>query len=175
MRLRLTIHRCRAGAVHTPHVRLTLTGSDEGDHRRPAQILMLSGIGPADHLKKLGVPVLVDLSGVGSHLKDHIVVDLAYMDKTKSSLSFMQPANILMAFSALKAFFTYLISGKGPCTTNVSPDGGGYVRYTEVQNLFRSLRAWHSCDRTMRFSFRRNPTRKRARHKIRHRTQVRRI
>jgi choline dehydrogenase len=32
---------------------------------------MLSGIGPADHLKSFGIPVLADLSGVGQNLQDH--------------------------------------------------------------------------------------------------------
>ena len=35
------------------------------------QILMLSGIGPAAHLQEVGVPVQVDLPGVGENLQDH--------------------------------------------------------------------------------------------------------
>jgi choline dehydrogenase-like flavoprotein len=35
------------------------------------QLLMLSGIGPADHLRSLGIPVLADLPGVGQNLQDH--------------------------------------------------------------------------------------------------------
>ena len=35
------------------------------------QILMLSGVGPEDHLKSLGIPVLADLR-VGDNLQDHI-------------------------------------------------------------------------------------------------------
>lgn len=36
------------------------------------QLLMLSGIGPAAHLKNMGLPVLRDLPGVGQNLQDHI-------------------------------------------------------------------------------------------------------
>ena len=39
-------------------------------------ILMRSGIGPADHLKSVGLPVLVDLPGVGANLADHPGVDI---------------------------------------------------------------------------------------------------
>ena len=38
------------------------------------QLLMLSGIGPADTLKELGITALVDLPGVGRNLQDHIAV-----------------------------------------------------------------------------------------------------
>lgn len=34
-------------------------------------ILMRSGIGPADHLRAVGIPVLLDLPGVGANLADH--------------------------------------------------------------------------------------------------------
>ena len=35
------------------------------------QLLMLSGIGPAEHLEGVGIPVLLDSPGVGQNLKDH--------------------------------------------------------------------------------------------------------
>lgn len=36
-----------------------------------ARLLMLSGIGPADHLQEVGVPIRLNLPGVGSNLQDH--------------------------------------------------------------------------------------------------------
>jgi choline dehydrogenase len=38
------------------------------------RLLMLSGIGPADHLASLGIPVVADLQGVGRNLQDHLLV-----------------------------------------------------------------------------------------------------
>jgi choline dehydrogenase len=35
------------------------------------QLLMLSGVGPADHLREVGVEVVADLAGVGQNLRDH--------------------------------------------------------------------------------------------------------
>ncbi len=36
------------------------------------QILMLSGVGPAEHLKENGIELVHDLAGVGQNLQDHI-------------------------------------------------------------------------------------------------------
>ena len=35
------------------------------------QLLMLSGVGPADHLRDMGIPVIHELPGVGQNLRDH--------------------------------------------------------------------------------------------------------
>jgi choline dehydrogenase len=42
------------------------------------QLLLLSGIGPAAHLRELGIEVVVDLPGVGENLHDHLQVPLVY-------------------------------------------------------------------------------------------------
>jgi choline dehydrogenase len=42
------------------------------------QVLMLSGVGPADHLRSLGIPVTADLP-VGENLHDHLYVPLTYL------------------------------------------------------------------------------------------------
>lgn len=38
------------------------------------RLLMLSGIGPSDHLRFLDIPVVQDLAGVGNHLEDHLLL-----------------------------------------------------------------------------------------------------
>ncbi len=42
------------------------------------QLLQLSGVGPADLLKSLGIPVVADMPGVGSDLQDHLQVRMQY-------------------------------------------------------------------------------------------------
>ncbi len=47
------------------------------------KILLLSGIGPADELNEVGVPVVHDLSGVGKGLQDHLDAATIYKATTK--------------------------------------------------------------------------------------------
>jgi choline dehydrogenase-like flavoprotein len=42
------------------------------------QLLLLSGIGPAEHLRDHGIPVVLDRPGVGSNLQDHLQLRLIY-------------------------------------------------------------------------------------------------
>ena len=42
------------------------------------QVLMLSGIGPADELRDHGLDVVIDLPGVGKNLQDHVDCVMSY-------------------------------------------------------------------------------------------------
>jgi len=42
------------------------------------QLLMLSGVGPADHLKSHGIHVVQDLPGVGQNLQDHLEIHVKH-------------------------------------------------------------------------------------------------
>lgn len=77
-----------AGAVSTP------------------QLLMLSGIGPKDHLKKMGIEVKKDLA-VGKNLQDHLIVPIVFQfDKMKA-----EPESPLQVLDDL---YNYAIHRKGP-------------------------------------------------------------
>lgn len=70
---RVVVQNGHAVGVQTSNGRIV--GGDEvvlcaGAYGSPA-VLLRSGIGPPAHLHKLGIPVLVDLPGVGAHLLDH--------------------------------------------------------------------------------------------------------
>jgi choline dehydrogenase len=47
------------------------------------KLLMLSGIGPADHLKSLGIPVVADVAGVGKNFQDHLKLSIRWNGKTE--------------------------------------------------------------------------------------------
>lgn len=77
------------------------------------QILMLSGIGPADELTAHGIKVRVDLPGVGQNLQDHPVVSQKYLIDRKISLSkYMRPDRMAMVGAQWMATHT------GPGATN---------------------------------------------------------
>jgi len=48
------------------------------------QVLMLSGVGPGDHLSEMGIDVVQDLPGVGHDLQDHPAIGLEYYYKGNS-------------------------------------------------------------------------------------------
>lgn len=69
------------------------------------RLLMLSGIGPADQLRAHGIPVAVDLPGVGQNLQDHPQVAVGY--QALSDLPIAMTSNIGEAG-------LFLNSGVGP-------------------------------------------------------------
>jgi choline dehydrogenase len=76
------------------------------------QLLMLSGVGPAQHLTDLGIPVVHDLAGVGQSLQDH------YSAAIKLRCKFPITVNDIM-MNPLKMLWTgleYLVLRKGALT-----------------------------------------------------------
>src|SRR5215813_13966499 len=82
------------------------------------QLLMLSGIGPADYLRSLGITARCNLPGVGANLQDHPAVPVAY--------ECTQPVSLASAES-LANLVRYLAFKSGPLTSNVG-EGGGFIR-----------------------------------------------
>ena len=54
-------------------------------------ILMLSGVGPADHLRSFDIPVVDDLPGVGQNLRDHPLVWVTWRTKPEVPLDGLAP------------------------------------------------------------------------------------
>ncbi len=84
-----------------------------------SQILMLSGVGPAEHLKFVGVPVVANLPGVGSGLKDHASVDTRYASKYSDTLDYLSPETLKHHAQLTAALLQYKLSGTGPFTSNI--------------------------------------------------------
>ncbi|HYF28126.1 MAG TPA: GMC family oxidoreductase N-terminal domain-containing protein [Baekduia sp.] len=81
------------------------------------QILMLSGIGPADQLRSHGVDVAVDLPGVGENLQDHPFV-VGIWEATHGSLyGADKPKNLL----------EWVLRKTGPLTSSVA-EGFAFLR-----------------------------------------------
>ncbi len=80
------------------------------------QLLMLSGIGPADHIKSVGLRPLHDLPGVGGNLQDHL--DAAILQFCKASGVTYDRANQLWSL------FKYWKDKKGPGTSPIAETGG---------------------------------------------------
>jgi choline dehydrogenase len=80
-----------AGTVNTPH------------------LLMLSGLGPADHLVEHGIEVRVDLPGVGQNLQDHLLVRVEHDCTEPITLH-----RLLRGDRAAVALCQALATGSGP-------------------------------------------------------------
>jgi choline dehydrogenase-like flavoprotein len=87
-----------AGAYHSP------------------QLLMLSGVGPADELEALRMECRHDLP-VGHDLQDHLMLSFVVFTDRGSLISYATP----------EAFAQYESEGRGPVTSN-GGEGGAFVR-----------------------------------------------
>ena len=76
-------------------------------------LLMLSGIGPADHLRQHGIAVVHDLSGVGGNLQDHLEVHVQWGgDMAQSRNRYARPIPKVMAGAR------WFLSRDGVCASN---------------------------------------------------------
>jgi len=89
-----------AGAINTP------------------QLLMLSGLGPADHLREHSIAVLADLPDVGDNLQDHL--DICTLNGSTQKITYDH-------LNELGTGLRWLRHRDGPGSSNVA-EAGGFVR-----------------------------------------------
>jgi choline dehydrogenase len=89
-----------AGAINTP------------------QLLMLSGLGPADHLREHGIEILADLPDVGGNLQDHL--DICTLDGSKGKITYDH-------LNELVTGLRWWRHRDGPGSSNIA-EAGGFVR-----------------------------------------------
>lgn len=83
------------------------------------QLLMVSGIGPADHLREHGVTVHADLPQVGQNLQDHL--DICTLQHSTQRVTYDRASEVSTAFQ-------YFLRGhSGPGSSNIA-EAGAFVR-----------------------------------------------
>ena len=112
---RATGIRCVDGKVFAARAEVVLSGGAFGT----PQLLMMSGIGPADHLRSLGIDVLHDSPQVGGNLQDHLDFTICRATNDSELLGIVPSAfpQILRAIKPYK-------QGTGMLTSNVAEAGG---------------------------------------------------
>src|SRR5262245_30756633 len=95
---------CCGGSINTP------------------QILQLSGVGNSDELRKLNIPLVHHLPGVGENLQDHLEVYIQYACRQSVS---MYPYTIW--YNKPRVGLQWLFFRRGPAATNHF-EAGGFVR-----------------------------------------------
>lgn len=106
------------GAINSPH------------------LLMLSGIGPKDHLKEHGIDTKVDLPGVGQNLQDHATVILQYACKKSFPIHKVDQPHRKLATG-----IQWVFTRKGMATSNIWEAGGlikseANAEYPDIQYHF---------------------------------------
>jgi choline dehydrogenase len=95
------------------------------------QLLMLSGVGPADHLREHNIAVLADNPGVGANLSDHPMVPALWSaPKVRSLWERAGRSNLAR----------WQLTHTGPMTSNIA-EGGGFTR-TDPALLAPDIQ-WH--------------------------------
>lgn len=119
--LRIVVENGRAIGVETPEgviraeAEVILSSGAIGSPR----LLQLSGIGPADHLRGLGIPVLLDQPQVGANLQDHLdLFVIAECTGPHTYDRFAKPH--LSALAGLQ----YLLTRRGPVASSLFETGG---------------------------------------------------
>ncbi len=84
------------------------------------QILQLSGIGPAEHLRSMGIDVVLDKAAVGADLQDHIDYVSSFETRSKDFFGASLSGNLRMA----KAVIEHRLKRTGIMTTCFAEAGG---------------------------------------------------
>lgn len=109
------------------------------------RLLMLSGIGPAPHLREVGIDTKLDLAGVGQNLRDHIGYPVSYEATANSAPHYSLPAS-------LRWIFNYMISGGGGPLGRSYMEGCAFVRTSpglERPDLQFHFAPWSSLEPNM--------------------------
>ena len=114
------LHRDKPAVSHAKREVLLCSGAIASP-----QILQRSGVGPAKLLRQYGIPLVLDLPGVGANLQDHLEVYQQYECKQPVSLA---PALKLHNQPAIGAQWLFMGTGTGASNQF---EAGGFIRSDE--------------------------------------------
>ena len=105
--------------------------------------LLLSGIGPADQLREVGIPALVDLPGVGKNLRDHPELYVSWRTKEGFELDIRDPGvQVALRYTAmnsdLRNDMIVIMFGTRPISNSDSPSEDSAVSMLVMLALARS-------------------------------------
>lgn len=126
------LHEGRTKTAHAARETILAAGAIQSP-----QLLMLSGIGPADHLRGHGINVVADLPGVGQNLQDHLEAHLKFRCPHKG----MTKNKLLARHRIMIAGARWYLSKSGPAAGGPSRVGGFFrsgpdVGYPDIQFHF---------------------------------------
>jgi choline dehydrogenase len=116
----VALHYRRGGAEHVLRAEREIVLSG-GAYNTP-QLMLLSGIGPADELREVGIAVAHDLPGVGRNLQDHPSVALVWGAERKVTLT-----NDLRFDRLTRSVLEWMATGKGRIA-NMPVTANGFVK-----------------------------------------------
>ena len=116
----VAVEYARDGTVHLARARREVIVS--GGAINSPQLLMLSGVGDADALRRLDLPVVADLPGVGANLQDHIEI---YVQHACTQPVSLYPTQKPLAKLAIG--LQWLLTGTGAGASNHF-EAGGFIR-----------------------------------------------
>lgn len=102
------------------------------------QLLMLSGLGPAAHLKEHGIEVIADLPGVGENLQDHLECHLKFTCPHKG----MTKNHLMAQHRILLAGIQWYLFKNGPAATTHSRVGAFFKSSEEATHPDIQFHFW---------------------------------
>lgn len=117
------------------------------------QLLMLSGIGPQQHLRELGIPVVIDAAGVGQNLQDHFGGQITWKCRQPITMNDIMLSNRRKMMAGLR----WLLFRNGPLSIPAG-QAGLFTQVLEesgrpdVQFLFQSFSGGYYKDGLFKFS-----------------------
>ncbi|TMJ40009.1 MAG: FAD-dependent oxidoreductase [Alphaproteobacteria bacterium] len=127
----------RGGATHEARARreiILCAGSVGSPH-----LLLMSGVGPAEVLRRHGIAVVSDRAAVGRNLQDHLCYDFTYRTHAPSL------NNVLRSWHGkLRAGLQYVMTRRGPLSLSLNQAGGYYrsqswLKAPDIQLYFSPL------------------------------------